>query len=211
MDSATCLALARAAGFECHALSFRYGQRHEIELGAAARIASLLGAASHRIVEIDLAQFGGSALTTVAEVPKDRRRESIGVDVPPTYVPARNTIFLSFALAHAEVLGADDLFIGVTAVDSSGYPDCRPAFIEAFQQMARLGTRRTSLTVHAPLAALSKAAIIRTGLENGVDYGLTRTCYDPDDSGRACGRCDACTLRLDGFATLGISDPAPYA
>lgn len=210
MDSATCLGLAREAGFTCHALSFRYGQRHAIELDAAARVAASLGATSHRIVEIDLAQFGGSALTTDREVPKDRREHEIGADVPVTYVPARNTIFLSFALAHAEVLGARDIYIGVTAVDSSGYPDCRPEFIAAFQQSARLGTRLSDLTIHAPLVHLSKAQIIARGRALGVDYGLTRTCYDPDVEGRACGRCDACTLRLAGFAALGATDPAPY-
>lgn len=210
MDSATCLSIAREAGFTCHALSFRYGQRHAIELDAAARVAAALGAASHRIVEIDLAQFGGSALTADLEIPKDRREHEIGTDVPVTYVPARNTIFLSFALAHAEVLGARDIYIGVTAVDSSGYPDCRPEFIAAFQESARLGTRLSELKIHAPLAHLSKARIIARGRALGVDYGLTRTCYDPDAVGRACGRCDACALRLAGFATLGLEDPAPY-
>lgn len=211
MDSATCLGIARAAGFACHALSFRYGQRHAIELDAATRVAEAIGATSHRVVEIDLAQFGGSALTADLEVPKDREAHDIGNDVPVTYVPARNTIFLSFALAHAEVLGARDIFVGVTAVDSSGYPDCRPEFIAAFQQSARLGTRLTDLTIHAPLAHLSKSAIIARGQELGVDYALTRTCYDPDATGRACGRCDACALRLAGFAALGLRDPAPYA
>lgn len=210
MDSATCLAIANAAGFAPHALSFRYGQRHAIELDAAARVAASIGATSHRIVTIDLAQFGGSALTADLVVPKDRPEHDIGTDVPVTYVPARNTIFLSFALAHAEVLGARDIYIGVTAVDSSGYPDCRPAFIAAFQQAARLGTRLSDLTIHAPLAHLSKAEIIAQGQALGVDYRLTRTCYDPDSQGRACGHCDACALRLAGFAALGLTDPAPY-
>ncbi len=210
MDSATCLAMAGDAGFACHALSFRYGQRHLVELEAAARVVASLGAASHRIVDIDLAQFGGSALTADLEIPKGRSEAEIGADVPITYVPARNTIFLAFALAHAEVLGARDIYIGVTAVDSSGYPDCRPEFITAFQRSARLGTRLSDLTIHAPLAHLSKAGIIAQGRALGVDYGLTRTCYDPDTQGRACGRCDACTLRLAGFAALGVTDPAPY-
>lgn len=210
MDSATCLALAHAAGFDCHALSFRYGQRHAVELDAARRVAASLGATSHRLVDVDLAQFGGSALTADLAVPKDRAAAEIGTDLPLTYVPARNTIFLSFALAHAEVLGARDIFIGITAVDSSGYPDCRPEFIAAFQRSARLGTTLSDLTIHAPLAELSKAQIIAKGMALAVDYGLTRTCYDPDRQGRACGRCDACTLRLAGFAAAGAPDPAPY-
>lgn len=210
MDSATCLAIANAAGFAPHALSFRYGQRHAMELDAATRVAASIGATSHRIVTIDLAQFGGSALTADLGVPKDRPEHEIGTDVPVTYVPARNTIFLSFALAHAEVLGARDIYIGVTAVDSSGYPDCRPEFIAAFQQAARLGTRLSDLTIHAPLAHLSKAEIIARGRHLGVDYSLTRSCYDPDPHGAACGHCDACALRLAGFAALGIEDPAPY-
>ncbi len=210
MDSATALAIARDEGFTCHALSFNYGQRHAVELEAATVVAGTLGAASHRVVEIDLAQFGGSALTDDIAVPRDRPGEEIGAGVPVTYVPARNTIFLAFALAHAEVTGAHDLFIGINAVDYSGYPDCRPEFIAAFQQAARLGTRIGDLTIHAPLATLTKAAIIRRGLELGVDYGLTRTCYDPDPSGAACGHCDACLLRLRAFAELGMTDPAPY-
>jgi 7-cyano-7-deazaguanine synthase len=211
MDSATTLAEAVAAGYTCHALSFRYGQRHAIELDAAGRVARALGVTSHRVVALDLAQFGGSALTTDTPVPKDRSAAELTNGIPVTYVPARNTIFLAFALAHAEVLGAHDLFIGVTAVDYSGYPDCRPEFIRAFEQMARLGTRLRGLTVHAPLIDLPKDEIIRRGLALGVDYGLTRSCYDPDPSGAACGRCDACQLRLAGFRRLGLEDPAPYA
>ncbi|MDZ4258357.1 MAG: 7-cyano-7-deazaguanine synthase QueC [Gemmatimonadales bacterium] len=211
MDSATCLAVARAAGFRCHALSFRYGQRHVVELEAAARVAAALGAASHRIVDIDLGSFGGSALTADLAVPKDREAAAIGAGVPITYVPARNTIFLGFALAAAEVTDADDIFIGVNALDYSGYPDCRPEFIAAFQAMARLGTRRTGLTIHTPLAALTKAGIVALGRERGVDFAMTMTCYDPATDGAACGRCDACHLRLKGFHDLGLEDPAPYA
>lgn len=210
MDSATVLAIASRDGYTPHALSFRYGQRHAVELEAAVRVAEALGAASHRIIDIDLRQFGGSALTDSIAVPVDRPPEEIGSGVPVTYVPARNTIFLSYALAHAEVAGARDIFIGVTEVDGSGYPDCRPDFIAAFERMARLGTRIADLSVHAPLIGLSKAGILGTGLELGVDYGITRTCYDPDDRGRACGRCDACILRLRAFDELGIADPAPY-
>jgi 7-cyano-7-deazaguanine synthase len=211
MDSATCLAIARAEGFTCHAVSFRYGQRHAVELEAAARVATALGAASHRTVDIDLRAFGGSSLTSSEAVPKDRDDTAIGSGIPNTYVPARNTIFLSFALAAAEVLDADDLFIGVNALDYSGYPDCRPEFIAAFQAMARLGTRREALTIHAPLAALTKAGIVARGMALGVDFGLTRTCYDPATDGAACGHCDACLLRLRGFRELGLADPAPYA
>jgi 7-cyano-7-deazaguanine synthase len=197
-------------GFQVHALSFRYGQRHAAELEAAARVAHTLGAASHRIVDIDLRQFGGSALTDDIAVPTDREIAAIGHDVPVTYVPARNTIFLSYALAHAEVMGAEDVFIGVTEVDGSGYPDCRPEFIASFQHTARLGTTMTGLTIHAPLIALSKSQIISLGIALGVDYGITRTCYQLQDEGLSCGRCDACILRLRGFAELGLNDPAPY-
>ncbi len=208
LDSATCLAIARAAGFSCHALSFRYGQRHASELEAAATVAGALGAASHRIIDIDLASFGGSALTSVIPVPKGRSADSIGDGVPVTYVPARNTIFLSYALAWAEVLDAHDIYIGVNAIDYSGYPDCRPEFIAAFQATARLGTQLGGLTIRAPLQHLDKAAIIRRGLELGVDFAMTRSCYDPATSGAACGLCDACVLRQRGFADLGITDPA---
>ncbi|HQW67875.1 MAG TPA: 7-cyano-7-deazaguanine synthase QueC, partial [Gemmatimonadales bacterium] len=202
MDSATCLAIARAEGFAPYALSFRYGQRHAVELAAAAQVAAALGAVEHRIVDIDLRAFGGSALTSDAAVPKDRDQASIGEGVPITYVPARNTIFLSYALAWAEVLDCRDLFIGVNALDYSGYPDCRPDFIAAFQQMARLGTTLHDLTVHTPLAALTKRGIVERGLALGVDFSLTRTCYDPAPDGAACGRCDACQLRLKGFREL---------
>jgi 7-cyano-7-deazaguanine synthase len=211
MDSATCLGLARQAGFSCHALSFRYGQRHAIELDAATRIASALGASEHRVVSIDLGAFGGSALTSAMLVPKDRTDTEIGTGIPITYVPARNTIFLSYALAWAEVLDAHDIYIGVNALDYSGYPDCRPEFIAAFQAMSRLGTRLTDLTVRVPLLHLTKAEIIAKGVALGIDFGMTRTCYDPRPDGAACGRCDACHLRLRGFAELGLADPAPYA
>ncbi|MTJ81193.1 MAG: 7-cyano-7-deazaguanine synthase QueC [Telmatospirillum sp.] len=216
LDSATCLAIARDQGFEPLAISFRYGQRHQHELAAAARVASALGAARHMIADIDLRAFGGSALTADIAVPKDRDESEMSRGIPITYVPARNTIFLSFALALAEVEQAQDIFIGVNAVDYSGYPDCRPDFIEAFERMANLATKAAGgdgrkLTIHAPLIRLSKAEIIRTGLELGVDYGLTTSCYDPAPDGRACGHCDACTLRLKGFAEAGLTDPAPYA
>jgi 7-cyano-7-deazaguanine synthase len=216
LDSATTLAIARSEGFACHALSFRYGQRHAIELAAAERVARSLGVVSHRIVDIDLRQFGGSALTSDTAVPKHDSAEQIGGEIPITYVPARNTIFLSFALAFAEVTGAGDVFIGVNALDYSGYPDCRPAYIAAFEQMANLATkaaveRRQSLTIHAPLIQLTKAQIIRRGLELGVDYSLTSSCYDPDPSGAACGQCDSCLLRLKGFTENGVVDPIRYS
>ena len=214
MDSATVLAIAKAEGFQPHALSFRYGQRHFVELEAARRVAVALGAASHRVVDVDLRAFGGSALTADLPVPKDRAADEIGHGIPPTYVPARNTLFLAYALAWAEVLPARDIFIGVNALDYSGYPDCRPAFLEAFERMANLATRigveEGSLQIHAPLLRLSKAEIITRGRELGVDFGVTRTCYDPDADGAACGHCDACTLRLRAFAQLGLPDPAPY-
>ncbi|WP_127477751.1 7-cyano-7-deazaguanine synthase QueC [Sulfurivermis fontis] len=210
LDSATALAMARAAGFTCYALSFDYGQRHRCELAAAGRVARSLGAVEHRTFPLDLRQFGGSALTddTIA-VP-----ETPGEGIPVTYVPARNTVFLSLALAWAEVLGAGDIFIGVNAVDYSGYPDCRPEFIAAFEQMANLATRAgvegRRLTVHAPLIHMSKAEIIRTGAALGVDYGQTLSCYNPDAAGRACGVCDSCRLRAAGFAVAGVPDPTPY-
>jgi 7-cyano-7-deazaguanine synthase len=210
MDSAVTLAVARAAGFDCHALSFDYGQRHRVELEAAARVARALGAASHRVIRFDLAQFGGSALTD----PGIAVPEQPAGGIPVTYVPARNTILLSFALAQAEVLGANDIFIGVNAVDYSGYPDCRPEYIAAFQNLARLATRAgvegAAITIHAPLIALSKAEIVRRGTKLGVDFGATVSCYQPDDAGRACGRCDACRLRRDGFAAAGLRDPTRY-
>jgi 7-cyano-7-deazaguanine synthase len=210
MDSAVCLAIARAAGFECHALSFQYGQRHGSELEAAGEVAAALGVAEHRLIDIDLRAFGGSALTADIDVPADRAAAEIGAGIPVTYVPARNTVFLSYALAHAEVIGAHDIYIGVNAVDFSGYPDCRPSFIAAFQATARLGTRLTDLAIRAPLLRMTKVEIVAKGHALGVDFGMTRTCYAPDDGGRACGRCDACQLRLGAFAAHGIIDPAPY-
>ena len=214
LDSSTLLALVKSEDFEPYALSFRYGQRHDSEIGAARRIAAALGAADHTIVDIDLRRFGGSALTDAIPVPKGRGADEISRDIPVTYVPARNTIFLSFALAWAEVLGSTDIFIGVNALDYSGYPDCRPEYIEAFERMANLATKAgvegRRLKVHAPLIRLSKAGIIAKGLELGVDYSLTSTCYDPSVDGKACGTCDACLLRLKGFRELGISDPIGY-
>jgi 7-cyano-7-deazaguanine synthase len=210
MDSAACLAIAREQGFERFALSFRYGQRHATELDAADRIAAAIGVAEHRIIDIDLRAFGGSALTDCIDVPKDRDDASIGTGVPVTYVPARNTIFLSYALAWAEVLDVHDIYIGVNALDYSGYPDCRPPFIAAFQAAARLGTRLTDLTIRVPLLHLTKREIIERGAALGVDFGLTQSCYDPDPEGRACGRCDACVLRLRAFAEAGRTDPVPY-
>ena len=213
LDSATVLALARSEGFAPLALSFRYGQRHAIELEAAATVAAAAGAREHLIIEIDLRVFGGSALTAEIAVPKDRISATEG-EIPITYVPARNTIFLSYALALAEVRDARDVFIGVNAVDYSGYPDCRPEYIAAFERMAGLATRAgvegRPIRIHTPLMHLTKDQIIARGLEIGVDYGLTRSCYDPDEVGRACGRCDSCRLRLAAFAKLGRDDPAPY-
>lgn len=214
LDSTTTLAIATSKGFRCHALSFRYGQRHVAELEAARRVAEWGHVASHTLVEFDMRIFGGSALTTSDPVPKDRPRSEMGSDIPSTYVPARNTIFLSFALAHAEVIGAADIFIGVNALDYSGYPDCRPEYISAFERMAILATRAgvegQRLRIHTPLIDLTKTEIIGLGTELGIDYGMTSSCYDPDAAGRACGRCDACALRLEGFAKAGISDPARY-
>jgi 7-cyano-7-deazaguanine synthase len=215
LDSATCLALAKAQGFRPLAMSFRYGQRHQIELAAAARLARLLGAEDHRIVDIDLRAFGGSALTADIAVPKDRPESEMAEGVPITYVPARNTIFLSFALAMAEVEQADDIFIGVNAVDYSGYPDCRPEFIRAFEAMANLATKAAvvdgrKMTIHTPLIDLSKAEIIKTGQKLGLDYGLTISCYDPSEDGAACGHCDSCLLRRKGFADAGLPDPTRY-
>ncbi|MGH7519311.1 MAG: 7-cyano-7-deazaguanine synthase QueC [Gemmatimonadales bacterium] len=215
MDSATALAIARHRGFDAYALSFRYGQRHVAELAAARRVAEQLGVARHAIVDIDLRAFGGSALTDDIAVPKDRSLAAIGEGIPVTYVPARNTIFLSFALAWAEVLGAHDIFIGVNALDYSGYPDCRPEYIAAFQALANLATRAGTeqgqrVTIHTPLILLTKREIIELGRAHGVDYGLTLSCYDPGPGGEACGRCDACQLRLKGFREAGIDDPAVY-
>lgn len=219
LDSTTVLGIAQSEGFAVHALTFRYGQRHSVEVDAARRIARDAGVLSHHLVEIDLTVFGGSALTGDIPVPKDRDLGSespSAKEIPVTYVPARNTIFLSYALAMAEVVEAADIFIGVNALDYSGYPDCRPEYIEAFERMANLATRagvegRTHVTIRTPLISLSKAAIIRLGASLGVDYAATTSCYDPGDHGEACGRCDACQLRLKGFSEAGLADPIDYA
>ena len=212
LDSATTLALAVRDGFVAHALSFEYGQRHKLELEAAKRIASALGAREHRIATIDLRTFGGSALTGDIAVPKNRETRN---EIPVTYVPARNTIFLSYALAWCEVLGAADIFIGANAIDYSGYPDCRPEFISAFEKLANLATKAgvegARFCIHAPLIAMSKADIIRKGTELGVDFALTHSCYDPTADGAACGECDSCRLRLAGFRGAGLVDPIRYA
>jgi 7-cyano-7-deazaguanine synthase len=216
LDSATALAVARRDGFACHALTVAYGQRHAAELEAAARVARALGAADHRVTHLDLRLFGGSALTADLAVPKDRPPDAIGTGIPITYVPARNTVFLSLALAWAEVLGSFDIFIGVNVLDYSGYPDCRPEFVAAFERLANLATKagvegKGRFSVHAPLVQMSKADIIRLGLSLGVDYGLTHSCYDPAPDGAACGRCDSCQLRRDGFRAAGAPDPTRYA
>jgi 7-cyano-7-deazaguanine synthase len=216
LDSATTLAIARSEAFECYALTFRYGQRHKREIEAAKKIANSLGAVEHRIIDIDLAQFGGSALTdSTIEVPKDRTDLDNHNQIPPTYVPARNTIFLSYALAWAEVLRAFDIFIGVNATDYSGYPDCRGEFITAFEKTANLATAaavepKGRYHIHTPIIDMTKAEIILTGAKLGVDYSLTHSCYDPDQQGRSCGRCDSCKLRLKGFAEAGLKDPIEY-
>jgi 7-cyano-7-deazaguanine synthase len=215
LDSATVLAIARSQGYELYALSFSYGQRHIIELEAARRVAASVGVAAHRIAAIDLRVFGGSALTGDIDVPKGRSADDMSHGIPITYVPARNTIFLSFALAWAEVLSSSDIFIGVNALDYSGYPDCRPEFIEAFEKMANLATKagvegRQALKIHTPLIALSKAEIVRKGMELGVDYSLTSSCYDPSPAGAPCGQCDSCLLRRKGFSENGIDDPLTY-
>ncbi|CAA7612337.1 7-cyano-7-deazaguanine synthase QueC [Magnetospirillum sp. SS-4] len=214
LDSATTLAIAKAEGFVPATLTFRYGQRHAVEIDAARRVALSAGVMDHRIADIDLRVFGGSALTSDIAVPKGREDAEIASGIPVTYVPARNTIMLSFALAFAEVIGADDIFVGVNAVDYSGYPDCRPDYIKAFEAMANLATKAAvegrRLTLHTPLIDLTKGEIIRRGLALGVDYAITSTCYDPDALGRACGQCDSCRLRLKGFADAGLADPAPY-
>jgi 7-cyano-7-deazaguanine synthase len=212
LDSATVLAIALSAGYQCYALSFRYGQRHALELERASALARRLGAAQHTVVDIDLRQFGGSALTGDIEVPKDRSTAEMGKGIPVTYVPARNTIFLSLALAWAETLNAVDIFIGVNALDYSGYPDCRPEYIEAFERMANLATKagvegRQRLKIHTPLIELSKAQIIRRGIELGVDYAITLSCYDPGANGEPCGACDSCVLRAKGFAEASARDP----
>jgi 7-cyano-7-deazaguanine synthase len=214
LDSTTTLAIATDEGFDAHALSFRYGQRHLVELEAARQIAAAAGVGEHVEAEIDLRMFGGSALTDAIDVPKERDLAEMSDGIPVTYVPARNTVFLSFALAWAEVLEADDIFIGVNALDYSGYPDCRPEYVQAFETMANLATKRGveghRLTIHTPLISLTKAQIIERGVGLGVDYALTRSCYDPSPAGEACGACDSCLLRLKGFAENGLTDPAPY-
>ena len=212
LDSATVVAIAKSQGFDVYALTFDYGQRHDFEIKAAQLAAEDLGVTEHVITKIDTHAFSGSALTKDVDVPKGRSLEEMSVGIPVTYVPARNTVFLSFALAWAEALGANDIFLGVNALDYSGYPDCRPEFIAAFQQMARLATKTgvegSELTIHTPLISLTKAEIIAKGLELGVDYSLTNSCYDPSGDGVACGQCDACLLRLKGFEENGIEDPA---
>jgi 7-cyano-7-deazaguanine synthase len=215
LDSATTAAIARSEGFDLFALSFDYGQRHRFELDAARRVAAAMGVGEHRILKVDLAQFGGSALTTDAAVPKDRSEQAIEAGIPITYVPARNTVFLSLALAYAEIAGAADIFIGVNAIDYSGYPDCRPEFIAAFERLANVATKAgvegdLRFKIHTPLILLSKADIIRRGVSLGVDYSLTHSCYDPDAAGRACGHCDSCLLRRRGFAEAGVPDPTVY-
>ena len=215
LDSTTAMAIAISDGFEIFSLSFNYGQRHALELKAAERVARELGATRHLVVEIDLALIGGSALTDDIEVPKGRNIQELEQVIPVTYVPARNTIFLSYALAWSELLGAGDIFIGVNAIDYSGYPDCRPEYIEAFERMARLATKagvegRTDLRIRAPLINMTKAEIIRRGHELGLDYSITLSCYDPSENGRACGECDSCLLRKKGFKESGVADPTEY-
>lgn len=215
LDSTTTLAIAKDLGYDIYALTFRYGQRHEVEIKAAQRIARHFGVREHVIAEIDLRMFGGSALTSEVAVPKGRSLDDMGKGIPITYVPARNTIFLSFALAWAEVIEAGHIFIGVNALDYSGYPDCRPEYLEAFQALANIATKAAvegtqRVTLEAPLIHLSKEQIIRKGLELGVEYSLTSSCYDPSSEGIACGRCDSCLLRMKGFAENGVSDPIPY-
>jgi 7-cyano-7-deazaguanine synthase len=216
LDSTTVLAIAKAEGYALYAMSFRYGQRHSVELESARRVAESMNVARHLVVDIDLRAIGGSALTSDIDVPKERSGEEMSYGVPVTYVPARNTIFLSFALAWAEVLESEDIFIGVNALDYSGYPDCRPEYIEAFERMANLATKagiegRQRLRIHTPLIAMTKAEIIKTGLKLSVDYSLTHSCYDPMPEGLACGKCDSCLLRLKGFSEAGASDPLAYA
>lgn len=214
LDSTTVLAIAKDQGYAPFALSFQYGQRHVIELAAAKRVAEAQGVERHVVADIDLRVFGGSALTSDVDVPKHDSAEELAADIPVTYVPARNTIFLSFALAYAETVGASDIFIGVNALDYSGYPDCRPEYIHAFEAMANLATRAgvegSKLSIHTPLSEMTKADIVRAGLSLGVDYGLTSSCYDPDEQGRPCGHCDSCLLRLKGFSEAGATDPLEY-
>ncbi|MBT4318525.1 MAG: 7-cyano-7-deazaguanine synthase QueC [Candidatus Marinimicrobia bacterium] len=216
LDSATCLAIAIDSGFLPYALSFRYGQRHEFELDSAKAVSKSMGVEKHIILDIDLRAFGGSALTDDIEVPKDRDETNIKNEIPVTYVPARNTIFLSFGLAYAETLGANDIFIGVNALDYSGYPDCRPEYIASFQHMANLATKvgveeKSDTNIHTPLIDLTKSDIIKAGLNLNVDYGLTHSCYDPEQNGYSCGHCDACQLRIQGFEKVGLSDPIKYS
>ena len=216
LDSATCLAIAIDSGFLPYALSFRYGQRHEFELDSAKAVSKSMGVEEHIILDIDLRAFGGSALTDDIEVPKDRDETNIKNEIPVTYVPARNTIFLSFGLAYAETLGANDIFIGVNALDYSGYPDCRPEYIASFQHMANLATKvgveeKSDTNIHTPLIDLTKSDIIKAGLNLNVDYGLTHSCYDPEQNGYSCGHCDACQLRTRGFEKIGLSDPIKYS
>ncbi|HET6283909.1 MAG TPA: 7-cyano-7-deazaguanine synthase QueC [Polyangia bacterium] len=215
LDSATALAMTAASGYRCHALSFRYGQRHDVELGAARRVASAVGVTSHRIVDLDLRSIGGSSLTSAIPVPKGRSEAEIGEGIPSTYVPARNTIFMAYAIAVAEVAGASDIVLGVNVLDSSGYPDCRPEWLAAMQEVARLGTRagveKRPLTIRAPLIRMTKAEIILAGTKLGVDYALTHSCYDPTPLGAACGNCDACQLRRRGFEAAGVPDPTRYS
>ena len=214
LDSTTVLAIAKSQGYDPYALSFRYGQRHAVELESAGRVAAAQGVRRHVIADIDLRVFGGSSLTSDIAVPKHDAADELSDEIPSTYVPARNTVFLSFALAYAETVGSQDIFIGVNALDYSGYPDCRPEYIGAFQNMANLATKAgvegRQLTIHTPLITLTKAEIIATGLALGVDYGLTSSCYDPDESGNPCGHCDSCLLRLKGFAEAGHTDPLTY-
>jgi len=216
LDSATCLAIAIDNGFSPYALSFRYGQRHEFELNSAKAVSKSMGIEEHVILDIDLRAFGGSALTDEIEVPKDRDEVDITNEIPVTYVPARNTIFLSFGLAYAETLEANDIFIGVNALDYSGYPDCRPEYIASFQKLANLATKtgvegESLINIHTPLIDLTKSEIIKKGLSLDVNYGLTHSCYDPDQNGYSCGHCDACQLRIRGFEEAGLSDPLKYS
>lgn len=215
LDSTTAMAIAKAEGFEVYSLSFKYGQRHSVELEAAKKVAATFGAKQHMIIDIGLGSIGGSALTDDIEVPKSRTDSEMGEGIPVTYVPARNTVFLSYALAWAEVLGSSDIFIGVNALDYSGYPDCRPEFIEAFESMANLAMKATvegtiKVKIHTPLIHLTKAQIIEKGIGLGVDYSITHSCYDPFPDGRACGQCDSCLLRKKGFNEAGINDPTQY-
>ncbi len=215
LDSAVALATARGDGFRCYALTFAYGQRHAVELDAARRVAAALGVVEHRVFPLDLRAFGGSALTADLDLPRDRTNEEMTSGIPITYVPARNTVFLSLALAWAETLGAFDLYIGVNAVDYSGYPDCRPEFVQAFEQLANLATKagvenRGRFKIHTPLIHLSKVEIIKLGVALSVDFGLTHSCYDPTPDGAACGRCDSCRIRREGFSVAGIPDPTRY-